>query len=159
MKKSVLIDAISCLYIFLYIYTGVNKILDLHTFKSALLRSPLLKFIAPELSIFIPILELIIATFLVLPLINPNTKFKRLGLFSATILMGIFTVYIGYMLYFSSDRPCSCGGIISLMNWHQHLYFNSICTLLGLIGIWLNKVTPTTDHKDISFTKLEGQKL
>jgi hypothetical protein len=43
------------------------------------------------------------------------------------------------MLYFRVDRPCTCGGIISYMNWHQHFYFNTTVTLLAIYGLILNK--------------------
>jgi len=31
--------------------------------------------------------------------------------------------------------PCSCGGILSDMNWNQHLIFNIVFTMIALTGL------------------------
>jgi len=39
------------------------------------------------------------------------------------------------MLLSGQHLPCTCGGIISKMSWKQHLGFNALFILVGLIGI------------------------
>lgn len=133
MKKSIVIDVLCNLFVLLFLYTGLIKILDRHVFYMALDKSPLLHPYATFLSFLVPWTELLIA----IGMLVSATRRKALYIFM--IMMGIFTIYIGFMLYFSTERPCTCGGIIEYMNWHQHFYFNSLFTLLAGIIIWLDK--------------------
>lgn len=141
MKKELILDIISNFFILLFLYTGIMKIIDNHRFGWALSKSPLLYEGATILSYLVPIGELLIVTSLLLP------RTRRLGLISSLCLMSIFTLYIGYMLYFRVDRPCTCGGIISYMNWHQHFYFNTAATLLALYGVLLHPKKTDLDTK------------
>jgi hypothetical protein len=63
---------------------------------------------------------------------------RKTGLLGSAVLMSLFTIYVFYMIKFSPGLPCTCGGIIQYMNWHQHLYFNTGLTLMSIFGIWLN---------------------
>lgn len=136
MKKSTILEIISMLFAFLFLYTGLSKLFDSAPFEIALLKSPLLRGATPVLKILVPVVELLVAIALFLP------RGRKAGLVGSSILMFLFTIYVGYMIHTMPHRlPCSCGGIISLMNWHQHLYFNCAFTLLAIVGIWLqNKV-------------------
>jgi len=142
MKKELILDIIANFFILLFLYTGIMKIIDHHLFDWALHRSPLLDGVAPILSYLVPIGELLIALSLLIP------RTRRLGLISSLCLMSIFTFYIGYMLYFRVDRPCTCGGIISYMNWHQHFYFNTAATLLALYAVLLRRNRKSRAVKD-----------
>lgn len=137
MKKDTIIDIISSLFIMLFLYTGISKLLDFSSFRGTLARSPILKHYAPAIALMIPLIELVIVYLLLLPFFKSASRTRTYGLIAACMLMAIFTLYIGYMLAFTPDRPCSCGGIISLMNWHQHLYFNTFFTILAFVGIVL----------------------
>jgi hypothetical protein len=63
---------------------------------------------------------------------------RKYGLVTSTILMAIFTIYISYMLLFTSNLPCSCGGVLKQLNWSQHLVFNVIFLLLSIMALWLS---------------------
>jgi len=139
MKKTIIIDVISYLYALLFLYTGIFKVLDQESLKQTLYKSPLLHQFVPVVAVVIPFLELAIAVALLLPFFRPAPLPRRWGLCAGTALMAVFTLYIGYMLRVENGHlPCSCGGIIQVMNWHQHLYFNGTFTLLGLLAYWLN---------------------
>jgi hypothetical protein len=101
---------------------------------------------APLLAFTIPLLELIIAVFLVIP------KLRKLGLHASLYLMAFFTMYVGYMLavYPKSKLPCSCGGIIKTMNWHQHLVFNSCFTLIAFTGLWIYQKMQNKSDNDLN---------
>lgn len=144
MKKSVVINILICLFIFLFLYTGLMKFLDHDLFISSLRKSPLLKNISLPLSFIIPGVELLT----IISLIIPRTQ--KIGLVGFLVLMSIFTIYVGFMLYFQSDLPCTCGGVISQMNWHQHLYFNSFFTVLAVIALLLNKQIQKKAEKQTS---------
>ena len=144
MKKELIIIIISSLLIVLFLYTGLMKLIDHERFNWALHKSPLLNQVASILSWVVPIGEILIAISLMLP------TTRNLGLYGSLILMSIFTIYIGFMVYFRSDRPCTCGGIISYMNWHQHFYFNSTFTLLAVLSIWLERKIKLQGSKNIT---------
>ena len=147
MKKAMIVDIISSLFIILFLYTGISKLLDFRIFNIALHKSPLLKGFAPLLAAVIPPLEIIIALLLLIPFFSNKLQLKKWGLYGSAILMTIFAIYIGYMVEFRTDRPCTCGGVIQLMNWHQHMYFNIIFSLLAYLSIWLNNKASYQDPK------------
>jgi len=152
MKRKI-INIASYLYALLFLYTGIAKLLDQDTFKQALYKSPLPTRLTPVFAIGIPLLELLVAFALLLPFFRTAPLSRKRGLYVGTALMAIFTLYIGYMLKFEHGHlPCSCGGIISKMNWHQHLYFNSCFTLLGLLAIWVNNRQLKTDQQHLLFS-------
>jgi hypothetical protein len=92
-------------------------------------RSPLLGVYAVPLSVAVPASELIVAVLLL-----PNST-RRYGLIGAAALMTFFTAYVIYVLEFTIERPCSCGGIIRELTWPQHLVFNISFLLLAMLGL------------------------
>jgi len=149
MKKSVIVDAISCLFIILFLYTGIYKLLDLHQFLWALRKSPLLENLYKPVGYALPPIEVIVGLLLLIPFFTDKPRLRTWGLYGSASMMLIFTIYITYMVEFRTDRPCTCGGIISQMNWHQHMYFNTVFTCLAFLGIWLNKPKIQMDKKGI----------
>lgn len=132
-KKLLAKNLIASLFIFLFVYTGLTKFINIESFKTALGSSSILKPVAGILSFAVPLTELAISTLLFIPVS------RRIGFLCSMILMGLFSVYIMAMLLFASELPCSCGGIIQQMNWTQHLIFNIVFTILGFTGWILSK--------------------
>jgi uncharacterized membrane protein YphA (DoxX/SURF4 family) len=128
--RNILVEIICLLFIVLWVYAGLNKMLD-HEFGTQLHRSPYLDKVADMVEVALPTGELLIA----LLLIFPRTKIA--GLYASFFTMFIFTGYIYSMLKYSFYKPCSCGGILAKMDWHTHLYFNIAFTVLAAIGILL----------------------
>jgi hypothetical protein len=140
MKRTLLLDIISCLFIILFLYTGVWKLLDQDTFRAALKKLPVIMHYEAAIAIFIPMLEVLIAVSLLGAMLKDNKALRKWGLTGSFVLMTLFTLYVGYMLAKYTNRlPCSCGGMMRQMNWHQHFYFNTAFTLLALMGLMLNK--------------------
>ncbi|UGU15739.1 hypothetical protein LS482_18915 [Sinomicrobium kalidii] len=133
--RKIFMEIIAFLLVILFMYTGMTKLLDHTQFYYSLINSPLFedKSLISFISSFIPIVEIIIA----LCIAFPKTRLK--GLYGAFILMCLFTVYVGGILVFSPNRPCSCGGVISSLDWGEHLIFNVCFTLLALTGILLHR--------------------
>jgi uncharacterized membrane protein YphA (DoxX/SURF4 family) len=152
MKKEIYIDIVSCVYAMLFLYTGISKISDQELFRNTLYKSPLLKPIASAITICIPLLEILIALTLLFPFFRHSPWPRKWGLSAGAALMAIFTIYVGYMLKFAHGLPCSCGGIIQKMNWHQHFYFNSCITLLGFLAIWLNNRQSNMKKTTLAFS-------
>lgn len=122
---------ICALFIILFIYTGLNKLVDHDTFISQLNKSPFVQQGAAFISYFLPIGELLLAAGLIIQ------KTRLISLFVSFFLMAMFTGYIWIMLTYANDLPCSCGGILAAMSWHTHLIFNAVFTILAAIAILL----------------------
>lgn len=122
-------DWSAAIYLLVFLYTGINKLWFHQEFQATLSRSDMLSAYAIFLSWSIPIMEIAISTLLFFP------QTRRAGISASVGLMAVFTLYIGYMILFSPDLPCSCGGIISALSWPQHLALNICLLVLGFISI------------------------
>jgi hypothetical protein len=87
------------------------------------------------ISWLLPVIEIMIAIILIIPL----TKIK--GLFFATILMIFFTGYVGYIMTSNNHLPCTCGGFLQKLSWKQHLILNTSFVLFGLIALSLARMS------------------
>ncbi|HEU4789342.1 MAG TPA: DoxX family protein [Flavobacterium sp.] len=117
------------LYILLFTYAAVSKLLDFENFSVQLGQSPLLSAFANVISWLVPLIEILIVLMLVFP------RFRLVALFASFNLMLMFTAYIFIVLNFSSFIPCSCGGILEKLGWKEHLIFNIAFILLAIVGI------------------------
>jgi hypothetical protein len=138
--KSVIVDIVTALFIFLFVYAALSKISDFEKFRVQLGKSPLILAYAGWVVWIIPTFELIIAGLLAIK------RFQLLGLYASFSLMVMFSAYIIAILKFSEYIPCSCGGILENMSWTEHLIFNSGFILLGIIGVLLY---PSNDKRFI----------
>lgn len=146
--QNLIIEIVSLLYIVLFVYAAVSKLLDFQTFKVQLGQSPLLSAYANWVAYSIPSIELIIAILLI------TIRFRYIALLASFGLMVMFSVYITIILNYSSFIPCSCGGILSQMNWKDHLIFNIIFMLIALIAIALYKKTETSCAKQLIYVAI-----
>ncbi len=150
MKKNTIVELISALLVFLFIYASLSKLLDFEKFKYQISQSPFITHISWLVIWSIPPGEIMISIFLL---------FKRTrlaGLYLSFLLMLLFTGYIFIMLEYSSYLPCSCGGVLSIMSWKQHFIFNLAFTGLSLAGILLQD---STSKKNKSKMSVPGMKL
>lgn len=130
--KDRIVEAISLLYIMLFVYAAVSKILDHHDFVIKLGQSPLLSVYAQQVAIGIPAAELIIVLMLCFP------RSRLTALWASFCLMVAFTAYIFIILNYSTYVPCSCGGILQDLGWSEHLIFNIAFIVLALVAILLD---------------------
>ena len=133
LSKSIIIEAISFLFIILFLYTGISKLREFDIFQEQLAESPLLRPIASLIAGGIPITEFIISTLLFFP------RYRLKGFYLTFILMVLFTAYIITLFTISPELPCSCGGIIEQLSWSGHLILNSSLILLAFIAIRTQK--------------------
>lgn len=131
MKHKFVIEIISFLFILLFVYAAMNKLLDIEKFRVQIGQSPLLTSAAPFVAWLIPVFEIVISLMLAIP------KFRLLGLYSSFSLMVMFTAYIVVILNFSDHIPCSCGGLLERLGWTEHLVFNIMFVLLAAAGVLL----------------------
>lgn len=129
MIRKVVTENIALLYVCLMLYTAVNKLMDYTLSREQMAMMPLLTPIAAVIAWLLPVTEIIIA----LLLFFPGTRIA--GLKVVTTLMVFFCLYIIYMMLYHEELPCSCGGLLDILNWPQHLIFNGIFIVLGLIAL------------------------
>lgn len=133
-NNRLLIEVISYLFILLFIYASLSKILEFKKFEIQLGKSPLLAPFSDIVARIIPAVEIGVAILLALK------RTQYFALYCSFSLMIIFSTYIVIILNFSEYIPCSCGGILQNMNWTQHLFFNLSFVLLSICGILIYPV-------------------
>jgi hypothetical protein len=143
MKRPLLAADIICgLFIFLFVYTALSKLNTLPQFRAVLQQSPLLSNRSQFFSLAIPVTEIVISLLLLFP------RSRSWGLYGAFALMLTFTLYITYMINYTPQLPCSCGGVLKQLTWQQHLVFNIVFTLLSLTGILLRRRRPENNSNN-----------
>lgn len=139
--KRNLVDVICYLFVLLFLYAATSKLIEYDKFQLQMSKSPIITDYASILVWMVPVLEIIISIMLLID------RFRMLGLYLAFGLMLMFTFYIYAILNYSDSIPCSCGGVLEKMTWDQHLIFNIVFVILGIIGILLsNKNTNKKVH-------------
>jgi len=128
--KNAFVETIALLYILLFVYAAVSKLLDFKNFQVQLGQSPLLSPFANYIAWIVPVCELLIAFLIMI------RKTRLIGLFSAYLLMVMFTAYIFVILNYTAFIPCSCGGILEKLGWTEHLIFNFIFILLAVTSLF-----------------------
>lgn len=139
--KALIVTVVSYLYILLFVYAAVSKLLDFEKFQVQIGQSPLLSAFAGPISVLVPGLELFIVLLLCL------SKFRFWGLLASFHLMVLFAMYIYFILHYSSNIPCSCGGILEALGWREHLVFNIVFLLLALFGLLFYSSKPSFFNK------------
>lgn len=133
-RKNTYVEIICALLIILFIYTGMNKMMDIDKFKAEIGRSPFIENFADFIAYTLPAGEILLSLLLVIK------HTRLLALYLSFTLMALFTGYIWLMLKYAWDLPCSCGGIISELSWNQHLIFNAAFSILTLLAILLQSI-------------------
>jgi len=133
LNKRLAVEIIALLFVILFLYTGIAKLMQFDVFQEQLMDSPILEPVAPMVAWGLPITEFIVSLALFIP------KYRLRGLYAAFILMILFTAYVGVLLSISTELPCSCGGIMEELSWPAHLAVNIALVGLALTGIILAK--------------------
>jgi uncharacterized membrane protein YphA (DoxX/SURF4 family) len=135
------LEFICFLYIFLFVYAAVSKVMDFENFQVQLGQSPLLSAFAGYIAWTVPVIELLISIFIVIP------RFRTVALYAAFSLMVLFTAYIFIILNYSSFVPCSCGGILEKLGWTEHLVFNIFFIAIAVIALFISPDYNTVERK------------
>jgi hypothetical protein len=145
-KENWYLNISSFLLVLLFAYTGLNKLLTQKEFSQQLLQNAFLHPFAIPLSFALPITEIIIAICLVF-------KYSwMVGIWSAALLMTLFSVYVGFMLFqHKAPLHCTCGGVISSITWRQHLLFNILFSAIA----WASLIIHKRKYKNISTNQKE----
>jgi len=127
--QSLFVQVTCYLYILLFVYASLSKLLDFENFRVQLAQSPLLSAYAGLIAPTVISLELLIV------LLLSFKTYRLTGLYASFFLMVAFTVYIYLILNYSDFIPCSCGGIIEKLGWTEHLIFNIFFTALAMVAV------------------------
>lgn len=136
--KNTFPDLVAAILILLFVYASTSKLIDYEKFRIQLGKSPLLSPFASTLAWSVPLVEIIISILLATP------KWRSWGLYASFGLMIVFTSYIFTITEFTNSVPCSCGGVLQHMSWHQHFIFNLCFVMLALIGVLLHNNNKTS---------------
>jgi hypothetical protein len=119
--QKVIAEIIYLFLIFFFCYTAANKLMNLNSFRTNLLKTSLFsEDVANYFSVLVIILEFAIVCFMIF--------YKKMGLLFFTITMLFFTVYISFLRYKGLYEVCGCGGILNGLSYNTHLKIN-----IGLI--------------------------
>lgn len=122
---------IALLYILLFLYAAVSKLLDFENFSVQIGQSPLLSEFASTVAVAVPAIEIALALMLF------TNRFRFIALLGCATLMMMFSAYIYIIVNYSAFVPCSCGGVLEKMDWNQHLIFNIVFVLLAAVAALL----------------------
>ena len=139
-KNEIFITVIAFLLIVLFTAAALSKLIAYHAFYVQLHATPLLKSFAGILAWLLPATELYAVILLLIP------SRQKTGMILSLILMLLFSLYISLMLLFADKLPYSCGGVIQMLTWPQHLLFNIAFTLLSVLGIFLIRNREIESH-------------
>lgn len=129
MIRKTIIEIVIFLYVLLFVYASISKLLDFEKFAVQLGQSPMLTNYSKLLAWSVPAVELVIACLLLL------SKTRLTGLYAAHGLMVMFTTYIFIIMMYDDYVPCSCGGVLESMGWTGHLVFNVAFIILAVVAI------------------------
>ena len=139
MKRKIILflaDFFYLFFIFFFCYTLVNKLINIHSFRTNLIKTSLFdENSAYYFSYFVLFIEFsVIITLLFL-------KEKGLLLFCFVIL--IFTLYISYLKFKGYYEVCWCGGILNGLQYKYHLSINLsliVSSIYSYIILYIFKV-------------------
>jgi putative oxidoreductase len=127
--KPYLLEITVFLLVLLWVYTASSKLMDFHRFRAQMHNQTIPRTLADLLIYTLPAIEIAAALLLLF------RKTRLTGFYVSAILLFLFTVYIGLVLINYFGRvPCSCGGVIQIMNWRTHFMFNIFFLLLTVYG-------------------------
>src|ERR1700733_4059134 len=92
MNQELLLNINAAILILIFLYTGLSKIFNYHTFHLQLGRHPLLAPFAGFISVIIPVIQITLAILLYFP------KSRMSAVKASAILLLIFTLYLLIMI-------------------------------------------------------------
>ncbi len=142
--RSVIVELICFLFIGLFMYAALSKLLDNEKFTVQILQSPLLAPFAFWITWMIPGVEILCSIFLMI------YRLRLIALYAAlTLMVTFYSLHSGYFI-FSDKIPCSCGGILESLGWREHLVFNVTFVLLSVLAIYLVDSSSKPDSRLIA---------
>lgn len=137
-QKGIIYRVSLLLLILLWSYSSMSKLTDISRFQQALTIFNFPFGLKLFFSFGIPISELLIAIFLITP------RYRKPALWFSMLLLSGFTIYVILAVFnFFEKRPCACGGVLSMLSWRMHLFFNITFSLINALAIFLSRRHPS----------------
>ena len=142
---AILVEFIAWLLAALFVYTAVSKVYDWNGTVSAVNGQVFPDWMTLPLLYGLPIVEVALAVILLLP------QTRRVALGISFLLMSVFTGYVALVLTGVFGRiPCSCGGILSSLDWNEHLIVNLVLTAIAAAGWMMQSYLIKTKKSNLS---------
>lgn len=124
------------LLVMMWTYAALSKLWELERFVDQLELVPFgpVKMLAPVMGWLVPLSELLIVVLLC------RDRTRDWGCRLSIGLLLAFELYISLLMASGRRLPCTCGGLISRLQWREHLVFNAVFILLALLPLlWRRK--------------------
>jgi len=116
--------------ILLFFYTAISKLADLSEFRRQLYNQVIPAWSVEALVFALPGAELCLSLMLILEMT------RKLALVGVVLLMSVFTIYMGLVLLRVFPRvPCSCGGVLTSMDFTGHFIFNLVFLMSSVFAL------------------------
>lgn len=123
---------ISTILILIFSYTGLDKLIRWKASWGAFHNQTFPPELADVLAYVVPISELVIALLLLF------SATRWWGLLAGTLLLSVFTTYVGLIWVGAFPRvPCNCAGILESLGWAEHFVLNLFLIGIAVYGLWL----------------------
>lgn len=135
MKKELISAILGSIIVLTFLYTASDKLLNFNEYVAIMKHQPLPGWSKPILIWLIPFSEILTSVLLFLP------KTRLVGFAAATLLMLLFTGYVGLVLLHALKYfPCICGGIFRSITWEKHFVINIILLSIAVAGVIIDKI-------------------
>lgn len=120
-------------FVILMSYAVISKISDFRNFKSQLAQSPGIEEFGRTIAYGIIVLQTVAVVLLC------HRPFRLWGLWMNFGILCSFVGYIGIILIYSNNLPCTCLGLFEKMTWKGNLVLNIGLMITALTGIMTMK--------------------
>ena len=131
MTSKSLIRLIAVSLALLFFYAAVSKLDEYAIFRMQLQKYPLALPLVKQQAWMVPVIEIVIASVLLLPGLQVK------GLFSALFVLSIYTIYLTCVPGDRFSAPCRCGEPWPSFSLRSNIIFNLFCVLATGIGVVL----------------------
>jgi hypothetical protein len=127
--KKISIEIIYLFLIAFFCYTASNKIMNLNSFRTNLLKTSIFSEENANLfSVLVIVLEFIVVLVLFFN--------KKIGFLVFSITISIFTFYISYLKHNGLYEVCGCGGILNGLSYYNHLSINVMLIITSFFSYY-----------------------
>jgi uncharacterized membrane protein YphA (DoxX/SURF4 family) len=131
MTTKALIRLIAVSLAVLFFYAAVSKLDQYAIFRVQLQKYPLALPLVKQQAWLVPVIEMVIASFLLFP------RLQVKGLFSALFVLSVYTIYLTCIPGDRFSSPCRCGEPWPSFSLRSNIIFNLFCVLTTGIGVVL----------------------
>lgn len=126
--SKIIAEGIYLFIISFFCYTATNKLVNIDSFKTNLIKTTIF---SKESSEWFSYLVILLEVIIVLTLFF----YKRIGLILFLFTMLAFTLYISFLRFKGLYEVCGCGGVLNGLKYQYHLLIN-IGLIIGAVFVF-----------------------